>query len=119
VACESVCRPIEYGGHGISNLKNLGWALRARWLWLQKTEPRRPWSALDIQVPGQVQAFFSVAINTDGESTYFGLIDGYKEEKLQTWLLYSLLPFHKQGESATRCSKPSKTTPGLLTYKEL
>jgi hypothetical protein len=104
VACESVCRPIEYGGHGISNLKNLGWALRARWLWLQKTEPRRPWSALDIQVPGQVQAFFSVAINTDGESTYFGLIDGYKEEKLQTWLLYSLLPFHKQGESATRCS---------------
>jgi hypothetical protein len=54
VACESVCRPIEYGGLGISNLKNLGWAVRARWLWLWKAEPHRPWSALDIQVPDQV-----------------------------------------------------------------
>jgi hypothetical protein len=74
VAWESVCRPIEYGGLGISNLKNLGWALRARWLWLQKTEPHRPWSALGIQVPDQVRVFFSMAISTDvgnGESTLF------------------------------------------------
>jgi hypothetical protein len=36
VAWEFVCHPIEYGGLGISNLKNLGWTLRARWLWLHK-----------------------------------------------------------------------------------
>jgi hypothetical protein len=74
VAWEFDCRPIEYGGLGISNLKNLGWALRDRWLWLQKTEPHRPRSALDIQVPDHVQAFFSTAINIDvgnGESTLF------------------------------------------------
>jgi hypothetical protein len=48
--------------------------LRARWLWLQKTEPHRPWSALDIQVPDQVRAFFSMAISINvgnGENTLF------------------------------------------------
>ena len=44
---------VTLGGLGISNLRNLGWALHARWLWLQKTEPHRPWSALPIQVPGK------------------------------------------------------------------
>ena len=32
VAWETACSPTELGGLGISNLKNLGWALRARWL---------------------------------------------------------------------------------------
>jgi hypothetical protein len=36
VAWDRVCRPIEMGGLGISNLKVLGWALRTRWLWLKK-----------------------------------------------------------------------------------
>jgi hypothetical protein len=58
VAWNTVCQPIELGGLGISNLRNLSWALRLRWLWLQKTEPHRPWSALSIQVPDQVRAFF-------------------------------------------------------------
>jgi hypothetical protein len=31
-----VCRPLELGGIGISSLKELGWALRMRWLWLEK-----------------------------------------------------------------------------------
>jgi hypothetical protein len=33
VALDTVCHPIELGGLGISNLRNLGWA---RWLWLKK-----------------------------------------------------------------------------------
>jgi hypothetical protein len=37
VAWVKVCRPTELGGLGISDLKTLGWALRMRWLWLQKT----------------------------------------------------------------------------------
>jgi hypothetical protein len=36
VAWDTVCRSIELGGLGISNLRNLGWALRVCWLWLQK-----------------------------------------------------------------------------------
>lgn len=43
VAWVKVCHPTEHGALGISDLKNLGWALRMRWLWLQKTEPNRPW----------------------------------------------------------------------------
>jgi hypothetical protein len=71
---ETVCRPIEYGGLGISNLRNLNWALRARWLWLKKPERRHPWSALDILVPDQAHIFFSMAITSDvgnGEHTLF------------------------------------------------
>ena len=65
VAWETACRPPKLGGLGISNLRNLGWALRMRWLWLQKTEPRRPWSSFPIQVPKQVHAFFSIAIHAE------------------------------------------------------
>jgi hypothetical protein len=58
MAWDTVCRPIELGGLGISNLRNLSWALRVCWLWLQKTEPHCPCSTLSIQVPYQVRAFF-------------------------------------------------------------
>jgi hypothetical protein len=43
VAWPKVTRPVELGVLGISQLQQLGWALRMRWLWLQKTEPDRPW----------------------------------------------------------------------------
>jgi hypothetical protein len=39
VAWPKVTRPKELGGLGISNLQNLHWALRVRWLWLRKTDP--------------------------------------------------------------------------------
>jgi hypothetical protein len=74
VAWGKVCRPMELGGLGISSLKELGWALRMRWLWLAKTDPNRPWSALPIQVPNKCQAFFSIAMETeigDGTNTLF------------------------------------------------
>jgi hypothetical protein len=48
VSWGKVCRPLELGGLKISSLKELGWALRMRWLWLEKTDPSRPWSALPI-----------------------------------------------------------------------
>jgi hypothetical protein len=62
VAWGKVMRP---QGLGISDLKNMGWALRMRWLWLHKTEPQRPWSTFPIQVPEQVRAFFAMAIITE------------------------------------------------------
>jgi len=74
VACLKVCCPPELGGLGISELKTLGWSIRMRWVWLQKTEPHRPWATLPIQVPNQVRAFFSMAVVSEigyGANTLF------------------------------------------------
>jgi len=43
LAWPKVTRSLNLGGLGISNLQNLGWALKLRWLWLQKTEPDKAW----------------------------------------------------------------------------
>ena len=62
------------GLDGIYDLQPLGWALGMRWLWLQKTEPNKPWSAFPIQVHPSVKALFSVAIISevgDGARTLF------------------------------------------------
>jgi hypothetical protein len=74
IAWLKVCRPKELGGLGISDIKTLSWALRMRWVWLQKTEPDRPWAALPIHVPVQVREFFAAAIYSevgDGAKTLF------------------------------------------------
>lgn len=42
VPWDKICRLLELGGLEIHNLKILGWALRMRWLWLQKTQLDRP-----------------------------------------------------------------------------
>lgn len=74
VAWVKVTRPFELGGLSISDLKTLGWALRMRWLWLQKIEPNRPWAHRPIHVPDQVRAFFAMATISevgDGAHTLF------------------------------------------------
>jgi hypothetical protein len=74
VAWGKVCRPMEFGSLEISSLKELGWALTMRWLWLTKTDPTRPWSELLMQIPHKAQAFFSVCMQTeigDGTATLF------------------------------------------------
>jgi hypothetical protein len=74
VAWGKVCRPLEMGGLGISSLKELGWALRMRWFWLEKTDSSHPWSALPVQVPDKTHAFFVIAMQTeigDGANTLF------------------------------------------------
>ena len=58
IAWLKVCRPKELGGLGISDLKTLGWSLKMRWIWLQKTEPNRPWADFNIHMPEQIRAFF-------------------------------------------------------------
>ncbi|GJN35010.1 hypothetical protein PR202_gb23733 [Eleusine coracana subsp. coracana] len=65
VAWDVVCCPHELGGLGTSNLKIMGWALHMCWLWLQKTEPHRPWSSLPIQVPYEAQQFFAMAVTSE------------------------------------------------------
>jgi len=80
IAWPKVTRPPELGGLGISDLQSLGWALRLRWMWLQKTEPEKPWAFFPIQASPQVRAFFAVAITSEvgnGKKTLvIRLIDG-------------------------------------------
>ncbi|GJN04649.1 hypothetical protein PR202_ga22214 [Eleusine coracana subsp. coracana] len=69
-----VQRPLQYGGLGIRNLELQGWALRIRWMWLEKTDAPRPWEGLPIVVPRHAQALFNVIVATnvgDGQTTKF------------------------------------------------
>ncbi|GJN41102.1 hypothetical protein PR202_gn00429 [Eleusine coracana subsp. coracana] len=71
---DRVAIPKDLGGLGISNLQKLGWALWVRWLWLQKTEPSKPWVSLPMQMSEQMKAIFSMAVTTelgDGRNTLF------------------------------------------------
>lgn len=74
VAWGKVCRPLNFGGLGISSLPELCWALRMRWLWLQRTDPTCLWNNLPVHVPSKAKAFFSSVLVTeigDGANTYF------------------------------------------------
>lgn len=48
MAWPTVCRPTELGGLGIPDLKFAAYALRLRWLWLQRTDQNRPWRDLEL-----------------------------------------------------------------------
>lgn len=59
---------------GISDLKLLGIALRARWPWLMKTDPNRPWASLPLHVSNEVECLLSLAVTSsvgNGKSTLF------------------------------------------------
>ncbi|WVZ89820.1 hypothetical protein U9M48_036178, partial [Paspalum notatum var. saurae] len=62
VSWEIVQRPLQYGGLGILNLEFLGWALRIRWLLLQKTDSSGPWAGLPVQEHRSAKALFDVAV---------------------------------------------------------
>lgn len=47
-----------------SRPRETGLGLCMRWLWLQKTEPDRPWAFMAVQVPHQVQAMFAISVAT-------------------------------------------------------
>ena len=51
MAWDKVASPKEVRGLGIPNLKLWNIALRCRWPWLLRTEPNKPWTELNIQVP--------------------------------------------------------------------
>ena len=73
VAWEKVCKPLHMGGLGISSLTKLCWALRMRWLWLQKTDSSRPWVDLPIQVSSIARSFSAVLVSEvgNGANTLF------------------------------------------------
>ncbi|TVU43545.1 hypothetical protein EJB05_10024, partial [Eragrostis curvula] len=106
-----VCRPPELGGLGISDLKNLIWALRMRLC-----------AALPTQVPVQVQAFFSIASKSEVGNgfliLFFGLIIGFMDGASPILLPdYSQL-YQREECSDAPCWRPSPIAPGLQIYKE-
>jgi len=74
VAWEKVMHPLDLGGLGIHNLEIMSWALQMRWLWIEKTNPDRPWAGLRIPVHAHSSAMFAISIVTsvgDGKNTLF------------------------------------------------
>jgi hypothetical protein len=62
VAWGKVTRPKDLGGLGITDLRLLSVALRARWPWLQRTDHSKPWAVLPVQACGTVQALINIAV---------------------------------------------------------
>ena len=70
VAWDTVCRPTELGGLGITDLRLTGYALQTRRLWLQKTDDSHAWRELSISTEPQVREFFRASTFTIlGEGT--------------------------------------------------
>lgn len=75
LAWPKVCRPPELGGLGIIYLQIFGYALRMKWLWLQKTDASRPWSHLATKHDPIVVAMFNTSTyvqSGDGATTLLG-----------------------------------------------
>jgi hypothetical protein len=76
VPWEIVTRPLKFGSLGDSNLQFKSWALQAKWLWLQKTDPSRSWHGMNLPIQQQVRQFFNLLVLTlvgDGTNTLFWL----------------------------------------------
>jgi len=58
VSWPKLCRPLEFGGLAVRDLHRTGIALRSRWLWLQATDPSRPWRHLQLSHDADSQQFF-------------------------------------------------------------
>ena len=79
VAWPAVCTPTSCGGLGIFDLRLSGFALRVRWLSMQRTDDDRAWSSLPIKIEPEVQALFDASVIGNGLRTLFWLdnwIDG-------------------------------------------
>lgn len=97
IAWPRVCRSRELGGLGIADLKSLGIALKARWPWLMRSEPNKPWANLPIQVSNEVASLLSMAVVTEvgnGSSTFFWMdkwLDGKGIHDIAP-LVFALVP---------------------------
>jgi hypothetical protein len=80
----------------------LGWSLRIRWIWLDKTESSRPWAGLPIQIPQNAQALYkgameSIVGNRETVLFWFGRwLGGNTVAELATNLFKTILRVIKQ-----------------------
>jgi hypothetical protein len=63
VAWDAVCAPKELGGLGLPNLRWMHAALRARWIWLQRTASDKAWSGLPFEVNQDATALFFASVD--------------------------------------------------------
>jgi hypothetical protein len=74
VAWDTICKPTRFGGLGVKDLRLQGLALRARWCWLRRTDPSRPWQGLpainDQEANDVFQSLAQFRVG-DGESILF------------------------------------------------
>ena len=70
VAWDSIRKRTCVGGLGVKNLRFQGFALRARWEWLQRTDSSRPWQGLKLNKDPEARAVFqSLAKMAMGDGT--------------------------------------------------
>jgi hypothetical protein len=65
LAWSKVTRPKELGGLDLFDLKLFGWALRVRWLWLQKSYPGRPWAIFPLHFTKEAVCLFNSVVYTE------------------------------------------------------
>jgi hypothetical protein len=89
IVWQKLTRPKELGGMGISNLQHLNWALRIRWLWLQKKASLAMGMLSDSGKQGCPKIFYVAAASVvgDGASTLFWRDRWLQEKLLKSWLL--------------------------------
>ena len=102
VAWDKVCSPKEFGGLGVPNLRLLNISLRARWSWLARTDPARPWEEFNIQVSSDSLAIYRAAMKCtigDGSTVLF-----WTDWWLQEGRIHDILPnlFRVVKKSATK-----------------
>jgi hypothetical protein len=74
VAWDAICQPKSLGGLGFHDLRKLNAALRARWLWFQKSGTAKPWSGIEFSVMPESNAIFKASVQVtlgDGARTLF------------------------------------------------
>lgn len=93
MAWPTVCRPTTWGGLRVLDLKLAGFALRARWLWLQKMDSERAWSKLQIKIKTEVHTFFKAFVTVRG-----GLLVQAIIEYIDLWHRLSKMQLIKEQE---------------------
>jgi hypothetical protein len=74
ISWDIITRLLNLGGLGISNLYYQSWALQTKWLWLEKTDPNKPWFGLKFPIQQHVKRFFASSVVTlvgDESNTLF------------------------------------------------
>ena len=63
VSWRIICRPIKFGGLGMTDLSAQSTALRMRWLWLSWTDPSKAWLGLSLSTDARVRMLFVASVN--------------------------------------------------------
>lgn len=103
VAWETVGSPKWAGGLGLPDFKWLNFALRARWLWLQRVDGACPWTDLRISVWKESKAIYQAAVFVDvgnGQASIF-----WEDRWLDGWRVQQIAPRLYDQVSPSECNE--------------